>query len=85
VVTWQKVQTVISPAADPGALRRGLQDRALQDPDNPATRDVNPDGSVRDALGVLLSPRDYYLRRPSSARWRAHHRADVEKFRFPGP
>ena len=85
VVTWQTVQTVITP---PQILERyGADFRTVRfrEPDNPAPRHVNPDGSVRDALGVLLKPTDYYydaVQRPLEG---PITRGDVEKFRFPVP
>ena len=83
VVTWQTVQTVITP---PQILDRyGADFRTVRfhAPDNPRHVDVNPDGSFRDALGVLLVPTDYYydaMHRPLEG---AITLDDVRKFRFP--
>jgi uroporphyrinogen decarboxylase len=83
VVTWQTVQTVITP---PEILERyGADFRTVRfhKPDNPSHVEVNPDGSFRDALGVLLMPTDYYydaMQRPLEG---AISLNDIRKFKFP--
>ncbi len=85
VVTWQTVQTVITP---PQILERyGADFRTVRfkDPDTRAPQEAAPDGSVRDALGVLLKPTDYYydaVQRPLEGPITL---ADIKKFRYPVP
>jgi uroporphyrinogen decarboxylase len=83
VVTWQTVQTVITP---PEILERfGADFRTVRfhKPDNLQHVEVNPNGSFCDALGVLLMPTDYYydaIQRPLQGDISMN---DIRRFRFP--
>jgi uroporphyrinogen decarboxylase len=83
VVTWQTVQTVITPPQILEKYQADFRTVRFHKPDNPARLVVNPDGSFRDALGVLLKPTEYYydaMDRPLAG---PITRDDIRAFRFP--
>jgi uroporphyrinogen decarboxylase len=83
VVTWQTVQTVITPEELLRTYGADFRTVRFRTPDNPPHVEVNPDGSFRDALGVLLVPTDYYydaMQRPLAG---PISMDDIAGFRFP--
>jgi uroporphyrinogen decarboxylase len=83
VVTWQTVQTVITPEELLRKYHADFRTVRFKKPDNSARVEVNPDGSFRDALGVLLVPTDYYydaMDRPLAG---PISMDDIARFTFP--